>query len=78
MEGAIKKYTSDVVLTEEDLYDAEKQQPPRFVTQIQSYDNLKEKDSVKMDCQLAPVGDPKMVIYNFFSILLLIVKLLNF
>lgn len=60
MEGTIKKYTTDVFLTEEDLYDAEKQQPPRFVTQIQSFENLKEKDSAKMDCQLAPVGDPNM------------------
>lgn len=29
MEAAIKKYTSDIRLTEEDLYEPEKKQPPR-------------------------------------------------
>lgn len=29
MEAAIKKYTSEIHLTEEDLYDVEKNQPPR-------------------------------------------------
>lgn len=29
MEATIKKYTSEVFLTEDDLYDIEKKQPPR-------------------------------------------------
>lgn len=29
MEAAIKKYTSEIHLTEDDLYDVEKNQPPR-------------------------------------------------
>lgn len=29
MEAAIKKYTSEVYLTEDDLYEPEKKQPPR-------------------------------------------------
>jgi len=29
MEAAIKKYTSDIHLTEDDLYEPEKNQPPR-------------------------------------------------
>lgn len=31
MEATIKKYTSEVHLTEEDLYEPEKRQPPRLV-----------------------------------------------
>jgi hypothetical protein len=34
MEAALKKYTSEIVLTEEDLYDADKKQPPRCVSVI--------------------------------------------
>lgn len=29
MEAAIKKYTSEIHLTEDDLYESEKKQPPR-------------------------------------------------
>jgi hypothetical protein len=29
MEATIKKYTSEIFLTEDDLYDVEKKQPPR-------------------------------------------------
>lgn len=29
MEAAIKKYTSEIHLTEDDLYEQEKKQPPR-------------------------------------------------
>lgn len=58
MEAAVKKYTSEVFLTEDDLYDVEKRQPPRFVTQIQDRTNLIEKQTTKFECQLAPVGDP--------------------
>lgn len=31
MEAAIKKYTSEIHLTEEDLYEPEKKQPPRYI-----------------------------------------------
>ena len=67
MEAAIKKYTSEVHLTEDDLYDQEKNQPPRFVTQISDSVELKEMEGAKFECQLAPVGDPNMKIEWFFN-----------
>ncbi|XP_074100964.1 sallimus isoform X11 [Cotesia typhae] len=67
MEATIKKYTSEVHLTEDDLYDAEKRQPPRFVTQIQNQTELVEMNSTKFECQLAPVGDPNMKVEWFFN-----------
>lgn len=67
MEAAIKKYTSEVFLTEEDIYDADKKQPPRFVTQIQSQTELIEMQTTKFECQLAPVGDPHMKVEWFFN-----------
>ena len=30
MEAALKQYTSDIHLTEEDIYDADRKQPPRY------------------------------------------------
>ncbi|KAK0090259.1 hypothetical protein PV325_001954 [Microctonus aethiopoides] len=67
MEATIKKYTSEVHLTVDDLYDAEKRQPPRFVTQIQNQTELVEMNSTKFECQLAPVGDPNMKVEWFFN-----------
>lgn len=67
MEAAIKKYTSEIHLTEEDLYDADKKQPPRFVTQIQDQTTLVEMQSTKFECQLAPVGDPNMKVEWFLN-----------
>lgn len=67
MEATIKKYTSEIFLTEEDLYDADKKQPPRFVTQIESQTNLVEMNSTKFECQLAPVGDPNMKVEWFLN-----------
>lgn len=67
MEAAIKKYTSEVFLTEDDLYDADKKQPPRFVTQIKDQTSLVEMQSTKFECQLAPVGDPNMKVEWFFN-----------
>ncbi|XP_031367951.1 titin isoform X4 [Apis dorsata] len=67
MEATIKKYTSEVHLTEDDLYDADKKQPPRFVTQIQDQTELVEMNSTKFECQLAPVGDPNMKVEWFFN-----------
>ncbi|XP_063986913.1 titin isoform X6 [Diachasmimorpha longicaudata] len=67
MEATIKKYTSEVHLTEDDLYDSEKKQPPRFVTQIQNQTELVEMNSTKFECQLAPVGDPNMKVEWFFN-----------
>ncbi|XP_014485703.1 PREDICTED: titin [Dinoponera quadriceps] len=67
MEATIKKYTSEVHLTEDDLYDADKKQPPRFVTQIQDQTDLVEMNSTKFECQLAPVGDPNMKVEWFFN-----------
>lgn len=67
MEAAIKKYTSEIHLTEEDLYDADKKQPPRFVTQILDQTTLVEMQTTKFECQLAPVGDPNMKVEWFFN-----------
>lgn len=67
MEATIKKYTSEIFLTEDDLYDVDKKQPPRFVTQIQSQTTLVEMESTKFECQLAPVGDPNMKVEWFFN-----------
>ncbi|OXU24124.1 hypothetical protein TSAR_014966 [Trichomalopsis sarcophagae] len=67
MEATIKKYTSEVHLTEDDLYDAEKKQPPRFVTQITDQVDLVEMNSTKFECQLAPVGDPNMRVEWFLN-----------
>lgn len=67
MEAAIKKYTSEVFLTEDDLYDVDKKQPPRFVTQIKSQTELVEMQSTKFECQLAPVGDPNMKVEWFWN-----------
>lgn len=67
MEAAIKKYTSEIHLTEDDLYDIDKKQPPRFVTQIQNQESLVEMETTKFECQLAPVGDPNMKVEWFFN-----------
>ena len=40
MEASMKKYAQEIMLTEDDVYDIEKRQPPRFVTQIQSVTDL--------------------------------------
>ncbi|KAJ8687530.1 hypothetical protein QAD02_023324, partial [Eretmocerus hayati] len=67
MEATIKKYTSEIHLTEDDLYDADKKQPPRFVTQIKDQTELVEMNSTKFECQLAPVGDPNMKVEWFLN-----------
>ncbi|CAH0765342.1 unnamed protein product [Bemisia tabaci] len=67
MEATIMQYTSEVFLTEEDLYEPEKKQPPRFVTQIENQENLVEMQSTLFECQLAPVGDPNMKVEWFFN-----------
>merc|ERR1711881_467954 len=67
MEAAMKKYQTEMFLTEDDVYDSERRQPPRFVTQIQSITSLEEMQATKFECQLAPVGDPRMVVEWFFN-----------
>jgi hypothetical protein len=67
MEATMKKYTTEMYLTEDDVYDSEKRQPPRFVTQIQSITSLEEMQSTKFECQLAPVGDPNMKVEWFYN-----------
>ncbi|CAG0890532.1 unnamed protein product [Cyprideis torosa] len=67
MEAALKKYTSEIHLTEEDIYDPDKKQPPRFITQIQDHLDLKEMEDSKFECQLAPVGDPNMKVEWFLN-----------
>ncbi|KAG7174092.1 Titin-like 20 [Homarus americanus] len=67
MEETLKKYCKEVMLTQEDIYEPEKRQPPRFVTQIKDVKDLKEMEETKFDCQLAPVGDPNMKVEWFFN-----------
>lgn len=67
MEATIKKYTSEVHLTEDDLFDPDRKQPPRFVTQIKDQTSLTEMAVTKFECQLAPVGDPNMKVEWFFN-----------
>merc|ERR1712241_682734 len=67
MEAAMKKYDQVMYLTEDDVFDAEKRQPPRFVTQIQSITTLVEMQATKFECQLAPVGDPNMKVEWFWN-----------
>merc|ERR1711936_637641 len=67
MEATMRKYTTELFLTEDDVYDSEKRQPPRFVTQIQSITSLEEMQATKFECQLAPVGDPNMKVEWFWN-----------
>lgn len=67
MEATIKKYTEEIFLTEDDLFDADRKQPPRFVTQIKDQANLTEMQATKFECQLAPVGDPNMKVEWFYN-----------
>merc|ERR1712045_981438 len=63
----MKRYAQELFLTEDDVYDSEKRQPPRFVTQIQSITSLEEMQAAKFECQLAPVGDPNMKVKWFWN-----------
>ena len=68
MEETLKKYmVKEILLTAEDIYDVDKKQPPRFVTHIQDNMDLVELQDNKFDCQLTPVGDPKMKVEWFFN-----------
>jgi len=66
IESVCEKQSYENNLTEDDVYDEEKNQPPRFVTQIVGNETeLSEKQSFKFECQVAPVGDPHLVIEWF-------------
>nr|XP_029725955.1 titin-like isoform X8 [Aedes albopictus] len=67
MEATIKKYTEEIFLTEDDLFDPDRKQPPRFVTQIKDQTSLTEMQATKFECQLAPVGDPNMKVEWFYN-----------
>merc|ERR1719312_1668960 len=67
MEASMKKYQTEMFLTEDDVYDSERRQPPRFVTRIQSITSLEEMQATKFECQLAPVGDPNMKVEWFWN-----------
>jgi titin len=67
MEATMKKFSQEIFLTEDDVYDSEKRQPPRFVSQIASITDLMEMQATKFECQLAPVGDPNMKVEWFFN-----------
>lgn len=64
----MRKYNvKECLLTEEDIFDVKKRQPPRFVTQIQTNTTLEELHDYTFDCQLTPVGDPNMKVEWFFN-----------
>jgi len=42
MEKAMKKYTTEMVMTEDDVFDAERNQPPRFMSQMRSNTHVAE------------------------------------
>jgi len=67
MEKAMKKYTTEMVMTEDDVFDAERNQPPRFMSQMRSNTHVAEMSPAKFECQLAPVGDPSMRVEWFFN-----------
>ena len=67
MEKAMKKYTTEMVMTEDDVFDAERNQPPRFMSQMRSNTHVTEMSPAKFECQLAPVGDPSMRVEWFFN-----------
>ena len=67
MEKAMKKYTTEMVMTEDDVFDAERNQPPRFMSQMRSNTHVSEMSPAKFECQLAPVGDPSMRVEWFFN-----------
>lgn len=50
---------------EEDLYNKEKKQPPRFKTALKDLTNLKENDKAHFECKLAPYGDSTMKVEWF-------------
>ena len=66
-EALAKHGVEDILITDEDMYDADKKQPPRFITQIQTNETLVEMQEYKFDCQLIPVGDPHMKVEWFFN-----------
>jgi len=67
MEKTMQKYTTEMFLTEDDVFDAELRQPPRFMSQIKNISGLKEMQRAKFECQLGPVGDPSMKIEWFYN-----------
>jgi len=67
MEKTMKKYTTEMFLTEDDVFDGERNQPPRFMSQMHSIKFIKEMQPAKFECQLAPVGDPGMKVEWFFN-----------
>ena len=67
MEKTMKKYTTEMFLTEDDVYDGERNQPPRFMSQMQNVTGITEMQPCKFECQLAPVGDPTMKVEWFFN-----------
>ena len=66
MDKAMRKYNAEMFLTEDDVFNVERKQPPRFVAQMPSV-TAKEMASAKFECQLAPVGDPNMRVDWFFN-----------
>lgn len=67
MQENMKKYTAEMFLTEEDMYDEEKRQPPRFMSALKSIVHAKEMQPAKFECQLGPVGDPNMKVEWFYN-----------
>jgi hypothetical protein len=67
MENTMRKYTTQMLLTEDDLYDMERRQAPRFMSQLKNIENVREMQAAKFECQLGPVGEPNMRVEWFFN-----------
>ena len=51
---------------EEEMYDVEKRQPPRFMTPLQDI-YLSEFDAAHFECTVVPIGDPNMRIEWYYN-----------
>jgi len=67
VEKALQKYTTEMFLTEDDVFDSERMQKPRFMSQMQHVIGIQEMQPAKFEVQLAPVGDPSMKVDWFFN-----------
>lgn len=64
---SIQKLEESMYRTEEQIYDDDKKEPPKFITQIQSLLDKVEGDSAHFECKLIPVGDPNLKVEWFLN-----------
>ncbi|CAN8024063.1 unnamed protein product, partial [Ixodes persulcatus] len=64
---SIQKLEESMYRTEDKIFDDDKKEPPKFLTQIQSLLDKVEGDSAHFECKLVPVGDPNMKVEWFLN-----------